>query len=372
MFIPTSSPYLDKSETKNVLAVMREGTISGLSGSYVKRFEREFARFSGCRYGIAVNSGTTALHLAVAGLGITKGDEVLVSSLTNMATFFAVLYQGARAIPIDIEPDTLNIDPRLIEKRITPRTKAIMVVHLFGHPVDMDSILALAKKYKLYVIEDCAEAHGALYKNKKVGSLSDVGCFSFYANKIVTTGEGGMLVTNNSKLAEKIYNLKGLAFGEKNKFMHKDIGFGYRMSNLQAGIGCAQIKKISAVIEKKRNIARFYNAHFSGIPELQLPVEKDYAKNVYWMYHLVLSRKAGISREKLMQQLKKDGIETRESFVPYNMQEIFIKKGWARKNDCPVANNVAANGFYIPSGYTLKQNELRYVASKIRKIFGKS
>lgn len=371
MYIPTSAPYLGKTETKNVLKVMKQGAISGLSGRYVQEFERQFARFSGCRYGIAVNSGTTALHLAIAALGIAKGDEVLVSSLTNMATFFAVLYQGARAVPIDIEPDTLNIDPRLIEKKINPRTKAIMVVHLFGHPVDMGPILTLAKKYKLYVIEDCAEAHGALYKNKKVGSLGDVGCFSFYANKIVTTGEGGMLTTDNKKLAEKIYNLKGLAFGEQNKFMHKDIGFGYRMSNLQAAIGCAQIKKINAVIEKKRKIARFYNTHFGDIPELQLPVEKSYAKNVYWMYHLVLNRKAGISREKLMQQLKKYGIETRESFVPYNMQEVFIKKGWTRKEDCPVANNIAANGFYIPSGYALKQSELRYVVSKIRNIFGK-
>lgn len=368
MSIPVSRPFLGREETNNVLSAFSDGAISGLYGRYIDEFENSFASYSGCSYGVSTNSGTTALHLAVASLGIDEKDEVLVSSLTNMATFFAVLYEGAKPIPIDIEPDTLNINPALIEDRINERTKAVLVVHIFGHPVDMDPILNIARKHKLYVIEDCAEAHGALYNGRKVGSLGDIGCFSFYANKIITTGEGGMLVTNNEEIANKARYLKSLAFGTENKFMHRDIGFGYRMTNIQAAIGCAQLKKIDEIIDKKRKIAHYYNQNLSTIPELQLPVEKNYAKNVYWMYHVVLDKEYGLSRDLAMKKLKDYGIETRESFIPYNMQEIFIKRGWVKGNECPVANYVAGNGFYIPSGPSLNEEELKYVVDIVRLI----
>lgn len=368
MSIPVSRPFLGREETNNVLSAFSDGAISGLYGRYIDEFENSFASYSGCSYGVSTNSGTTALHLAVASLGIGEKDEVLVSSLTNMATFFAVLYEGAKPIPIDIEPDTLNINPALIEDRINERTKAVLVVHIFGHPVDMDPILNIARKHKLYVIEDCAEAHGALYNGRKVGSLGDIGCFSFYANKIITTGEGGMLVTNDEEIANKARYLKSLAFGTENKFMHRDIGFGYRMTNIQAAIGCAQLKKIDEIIDKKRKIAHYYNQNLSTIPELQLPVEKNYAKNVYWMYHVVLDKEYGLSRDLAMKKLKDYGIETRESFIPYNMQEIFIKRGWVKGNECPVANYVAGNGFYIPSGPSLNEEELKYVVDIVRLI----
>ena len=366
--IPVSQPFLNQKETEYVLSALADKAISGLYGEYIDKFEKGFANYSDCSYGVATSSGTVALHLALASLGISNEDEVLVSSFTNMATFFAVLYQGATPIPIDIEPDTCNINPALIEEKITEKTKAILVVHIYGHPVDMDPILNIAKKYRLYVIEDCAEAHGALYKGRKVGSLGDIGCFSFYANKIITTGEGGMLTTNNVELADKARSLKSLAFGTSNKFMHQDVGFNYRLTNLQAAIGCAQLDKIDRVIEGKRKIAHFYNESLKNIPGLQLPVEKTYAKNVYWMYHVILHEEFGCSREIVMGKLKAYGIETRESFIPYNMQEIFVQRGWVKGDECPVANYVGQHGFYIPSGPLLSKEELEYVVDKIRDI----
>ncbi len=368
MNIPVSKPFLGKEETDYVLSALADGAISGFYGQYIDKFEKEFANYCHCSYGISTTSGTTALHLAMASLDVSDEDEVLVASFTNMATFFAVLYQGAKPIPIDIEPDTWNINPALIEERITKKTKAIMVVHIYGHPCDMDPIMELAKKYKLYVIEDAAESHGAEYKGSKTGGIGDIGCFSFYANKIITTGEGGMLTTNNAEIADKARSLKSLAFGISNKYMHKYIGFNYRMTNLQAAMGCAQLKKIDGIIEKKREIASFYSENLRDIPGLQLPVEKTYAKNVYWMYHVVLHEEFGYPREIVMSKLQEYGIETREAFVPYNMQEIFIQRGWVKGDECPVANYVAKNGFYIPSGPVLDDQELEYIVDKIRGI----
>jgi len=306
------------------------------------------------------------LHLALATLGIGPGDEVLTSTFTNMATFFAVLYTGATPIPIDIEPDTWNMNPDLLEAKITSKTKAILVVHIYGHPVDMDKVSTLAKKYNLFVIEDAAEAHGALYKGRKAGSLSDIACFSFFANKILTTGEGGMLTTNNSALAAKARSLKSLAYGRTNKFMHDDIGFNYRMSNVHAAIGCAQLPKVEEVIRRKREIARMYEEELGGVAELQLPIEREYARNVYWMYHVVLRGQAKGMRIFIMNGLADSyGIETRPAFVPANMQKVFIERGFTRPDDCPNANYVGENGFYIPCSPDITRSECHYVASAL-------
>ena len=367
-YIPVSQPILGEEEKEYVLLALAGKAISGLYGEYIGRFEREFSSYCDCSQGVATSSGTTALHLALAALGIGSGDEVLVSTFTNMATCFAVLYQGATPVPIDIEPDTWNINPALIEGKISEKTKAILVVHIYGHPVDMDPILSIAKRHGLYVVEDCAEAHGALYKGRKTGSLGDVGCFSFYANKIVTTGEGGMLTTNNAELADKARSLRSLAFGTDNKFMHQNVGFNYRMTNLQAAIGCAQIKKIDRIIEMKRQIAYYYDQYLKDIPGLQLPVEKSYARNVYWMYHVVLHQEFGCSRDDVMRKLRDYGIETREAFIPYNMQEIFLQRGWVKDDECPVANYAGQNGFYLPSGPVLTERELEYIVDKLKSI----
>jgi len=367
-FIPVSEPVVGDLEAAYVGDALSKGAISGLSGDYIPRFEKEFAAYCGCLYGVSTTSGTTALHLALLALGIGKGDEVLVATLTNMATCFAILYQGAMPVPIDIERETLNIDPSLLEAKITPRTRAILVVHLFGHPVDMDPVMAVANKHNLCVVEDCAQAHGALYKGRKVGGIGHIGCFSFYANKIITTGEGGMITTNDPVIAEKARSFKSLSFGPRNKFMHVDIGYNYRMTNLQAALGCAQVKSIDSIIESKRRIAQYYGESLDGISFLQLPVEKPYARNVYWMYHVVLKHEVGKERSLVMQRLRERGIETREGFIPYNMQEIFLAKGLARLEDCPRANEVALKSFYLPSGPALSTGDMEYVSESLKNV----
>ena len=366
--IPVFEPVFGREEAKAVLSALKDKAISGLYGEYLEKFENEFSRYSGCKYGVATNSGTTALHVAIAALGIGPGDEVLVSTFTNMATCFAVIYQGAKVVPIDIDPDTWNINPELIERKINRKTKAVLIVHIFGHPCDMVPIMKIAKKHKLFVIEDCAEAHGATCNGKNVGSFGDMGCFSFYANKIITTGEGGMITTNNRRLYDLSKSLKSLAFGRKQRYMHKNIGFGYRMTNLQAAFGCAQLKKIDNFITLKRKIAKFYKNALYNVSGLQLPVEKDYARNVYWMYHILVHKAFGLSRNELMKKLAKYRIETRESFIPYNMQSIFIKKGWTKASECPVANYVGKTGLYLPTGTSLTQKNLHYIVKTIKEI----
>lgn len=366
--IPVSQPVLGEAESDLVNDALRQGAISGFYGEYLSRFESGFAAYCDCAQGVTTTSGTTALHLALLALSIGKDDEVLVPALTNMAPFFAVLYQGARPVPIDIVEDTWNLDPALLEARITARTKAILVVHLFGHPVDMDPVLSIAKRHGLRVIEDCAEAHGALYKGRKVGSLGDVGCFSFYANKIVTTGEGGMITTNDPALAEKARSLKSLAFGTRNKFMHTAVGYNYRMTNLQAALGCAQLERIEETIERKRSLARLYRSRLQTVSSLQLPVEKPYARNVYWMFHVALRGTAARRREQVMKALAERGIETREGFIPANQQEIFQRQGWTTPDECPRANEAGASCFYLPSGPALPQADVEYVADALTRV----
>lgn len=371
-FVPVGSPVLSPLEIQYVTEALEAGGISGTHGKFLERFERSFADYCGCSHGIATSSGTTALHLAVASLGIGPGDEVLVSTLTNMATFFAVLYQGATPVPVDIEEGTLNLNPALLEGLLTSRTRAIVVVHLYGHPADMDPILEFARKHRLYVIEDAAEAHGALYKGRKVGSLGHIGCFSFYANKIMTTGEGGMLTTNESVISERARSLRGLGYGAKNKFMHSEIGFNYRMTNLQAALGCAQLERIEETIGGKRRMARLYNMQLADFRELQLPIEKPYARNVYWMYHVVLTKSLSRSRDCVMEALQQAGVETRPSFIPYNQQEIFIRKNQTSPMSCPVANRIADRGFYLPSSANLDEGTISYVAAQLKKALQES
>lgn len=368
MFVPVSQPLIGPREREYVNKAISRGDISGLFGDYLPMFEQSFAKFCDTKYAALVNSGTTAIHIAIAALGIGKGDEVLVQSFTNMATFFSVLYEGAKPIPIDSEPDTLNIDPAKLEKKITKKTKAIIVVHLYGHPVDMDPIMKIAKKHKLYVIEDAAEAHGALYKGKKVGSIGDIGCFSFYSNKIITTGEGGAVTTNDKQLIERVKLLKNLAFGKKDKFMHEAVGYKFQMTNLQAAVGAAQMTHIDAILKQKRAIAKYYLKALKDIPEIVLPVEKPYAFNVYWMFNIVLKGKLAGRREWFMKELRKRGVDTREDFVPFNQQKIFIKQGLTKPGDCPVINKIYKDALYIPSGTKISDKELAHVARAIKEV----
>lgn len=368
-FIPVSRPQLGAAETVFVNEALAANAISGLFGGFIERFESEFAAFCGTRHAVSCSNGTTALHLALAAAGIREGDEVLVSTLTNMASFFAVLYLGAKPVPVDIDAATLTLDPADLARKITPRSRAIMVVHLFGHPTDMDPVNELARKHDLLVFEDCAEAHGALYKGQKVGGLGTAGAFSFFANKILTTGEGGMVTTDDDALAAKARSLKALAFGSTHKFMHEDIGFNHRMTNLQAAIGCGQMLQADRLVEKRREIARYYTARLERYREhLLLPQQMPWAHNVIWMYHLRLRGALQDRRAAVMAGLRERGVETREGFIPYNLQRIFIERGWTRPEDCPVANSVAYTSFYLPTGPALSEADLDHVATQFSAV----
>lgn len=339
-------------------------------GPYVKKLEEKFSAFVDCKYGITTTSGTTALHLACAALDIQKDDQVLVSSSTNMACPFAIDYCGAIPVPIDIEKDTWQMDIAKIEDKINDKTKAIMVVHLFGHPVDMDPVVEIAKKHNLKIIEDCAESHGVEYKGKKVGSIGDIGAFSFFANKTITCGEGGMVVTNSPQIAERAKSLKNLAYGKINKFMHEDIGFNYRLPNISAALGLGQFENINNVFKEKERIYNRYKKNLENIKGVNIPAIRKWAtKYIMWVFNLYLDDNFPITRDELTKKLKDKNIDTRDAFVPINQQKILIDKYKIfDENDCPNANYIMENGFYLPSGNTITNEEIDYVCEEIKKI----
>lgn len=367
--IPVFDIKLTKEEKKNINLCLKNNDIGG-SGKFVIEFEKKFSKYVGCKYGIATTSGTTALHLACASLDLKKDDEVLVSSSTNMASAFSIDYTGATPVPIDVDLDTWQLRPELIEKKITKKTKAIMIVHLFGSVADMDKIVRIAKKYNLKIIEDCAEAHGVEYKKKKVGSLGDVAAFSFFVNKTMTSGEGGMLVTNSKKIADKAKNLKNLGYGKLNKFFHKNIGFNYRMSNLNAALGVAQLKNINKIITQKKRIYERYKKNLNNLNGINIPTIKPWiTKYIMWVFNIYLDKSFPVSRDRLVGLLKNKGIETRNSFVPVNQQKVLIDKYKSfRKTECPNANFVMENGLYLPSGNNITNQEIDYICKEIKKI----
>ena len=354
---------------KNLVNKCLQTSVIG-QGPYVKEFEEKFSNFVSCKYGITTTSGTTALHLACKTLGVKEGDQVLVSSSTNMACAFSVDYCNAIPIPVDIEKETWQMDVKKIEKKINEKTKAIMVVHLFGHPVDMDEVLKISKKYNLKIIEDCAEAHGVEYKGKKVGSIGDVGAFSFYANKTFTCGEGGMLVTNSKELAEKARSLKNLSYGKINRFLHEDIGFNYRLPNINAAIGLGQFSQKDKIFFEKNRIYKRYKKNLANINGINIPIIKDWVtKYIMWVFNLYLDNRFPITRDELAAKLSEKNIETRNAFVPINKQSILINKyNLFGENECPNANYIMDNGIYLPSGNTITNEEIDFVCDIIRKI----
>lgn len=358
---------IPKNAEKYIQECLNTSWISS-QGKYVELFEKNFAKYVGVKYATATNSGTSALHLALLALKIREGDEVIVPASTIGSCYFAIWYVGARAIPIDAEPNTYNINPELIEKNITAKTKAIMMVHLFGHPCNIDPIKKIAKKYKLKIIEDAAESHGAEYKGKKTGSFGDVACFSFYANKIVTTGEGGMLITNNKKYWQRSVNLKTLSPTKESKFIHSQIGYKYLMTNLQAAMGVASLEEVEKSIVYKRKIASFYHQKLKNINGIILPSEEKYAKSVYWMYAVLIDQKRfGIDRDELMKILKeKYNIQTRTFFYPPNIA--FKKLDLYLNQKFPIAEKIAKQGLYLPSGLGNTLKEIRFVCQSIIEI----
>jgi perosamine synthetase len=360
--IPVYEPDLSGNELKYVTDCLESGWISSL-GQYVTAFEEQFSRFCGVKYGVSVSNGTTALHLALATLGIGPGDEVIVPTFTFIATANAVTYTGARPVFVDSESATWNVAPAAIEAKITPRTRAIIVVHTYGHPADMDPILEIASKHSLHVIEDAAEAHGAEYKGRKAGSLGDMACFSFYGNKIITTGEGGMIVTDDPELAERARFLKDHAMSSTRYYWHSRVGYNYRLTNVQAAIGLAQLERAERRIEKKRQIAWAYNARLEKVKGLTLPPEADWAKSVYWMYSVLVEEDYGLDRDGLMARLKKASIDSRPFFYP--MHTLPPYEG--REERFPVAEELARKGINLPSASTLTEEDIERVCKVIEQ-----
>lgn len=369
-FIPVCEPALLGNEKKYVSDVIKTGWISS-AGKYIPAFENAFAKYSGVKHGIAVCNGTVALHLALTALEIVKDDEVIIPDFTMIASAFAVCYIGAKPAFVDAEPETWNIDPQKIKEKITKRTKALMPVHIYGHPCDMKSIWEIAKEYNLKVIEDAAEAHGTEYGGRKAGSLGDIAAFSFFANKIATTGEGGMVLTDNDDLAEKCKYYRNLCFPLKGErtFSHNHIGFNYRISNLVAAVGLAQVEKLSEYVNMRRHNHQLYKKFLKDIPGITLQPEKEKTRNVYWMNSLIIDQdKIGLSRNELMDQLKQKGIETRRLFVGMHRQPSLQRYGCDCSEEYPVSDWLAKNGMYLPSGSNLSEERIKHICNTIRDI----
>jgi perosamine synthetase len=366
MSIPVSKPNYGFHEFYYGLNALITGKLSGHSGSNILKFETSLSKRFARENAICVNSGTSALLLAARVLNIGPGDEVLVSSYTNMATIFPILQLGATPVPIDIEIDSWNMCPLDLRKCVTKKTKAIFVVHIFGLPAKMDEIMKVAHDYKLSVIEDCAEAHGATINNQMVGTFGDLACYSFYSNKLVSTGEGGAILTNSSEYAQRLRDLRNLSFGDFNKFIHKSDGYNFRMTNFQAGIGIAQLRKLNKTIKKKKKIARKYGKVFKNINHIQLPIEPAGYSNVYWMYKIVLETPELVSKVRNM--LLNHRIETRPGFIPLSDQNNLIKLFNLTLRSTPIASKIGVTSLYLPSGPRISRLKLNK-AAKLTSAF---
>ncbi len=361
-FIPISEPLLSGNELAYVNDCVRSGWVSSL-GKYIPEFEQGFADFCGVRHGIAVSNGTAALHLALVALGIGPGDEVIIPTLTFIATANAVRYTGATPVFADSEAETWNLDPQDVACRITPHTRAIIPVHVYGHPANMAPILDLAKQHNLHVIEDAAEAHGARYQGKRVGSLGEINAFSFYGNKIITTGEGGLLTTDEDALAEKVRFLRDHAMSPEKRYWHTEVGFNYRMTNLQAALGVAQMERIEEFIARKRWIAESYNQGLREVAAIRLPPEAPWATSVYWMYSILLNKDFPLSRDEFMSRLRQQNIDSRPFFYP-----IHVQPPYQADISLPVAENLSRRGINLPSAVTLSEEDIQRIVQAIREM----
>jgi perosamine synthetase len=366
--IPVNEPLLDGNEEKYLVECIRTGWISS-EGPFVRRFEEQFASRVGRKHGIAVANGSVALDTAVAALGIGSGDEVILPASTIISCAAPIVRAGARPVLVDCSASTWNMDAAQIEARITPRTKAIMVVHIFGLPVDMDPVLSVARRHGLKVIEDAAEVIGQSYRGQPCGSFGDVSTFSFYPNKHVTTGEGGMVLTNDPALAERCRSLRNLCFKAEQRFLHDELGWNFRMTNMQAALGVAQLERLDRSIAIKRRMGARYTELLQGTRGITLPVARtSYAENVYWVYGVVLEDAVPFDAREAMSRLAARGIGTRPFFWPMHEQPVFRRMGLFAGERHPVAERVARRGFYLPSGMALSDEQLGRSASALKEI----
>jgi len=367
-FIPVNEPLLNGNEKKYLCECIDTGWISS-EGPFVKEFEHKMSAAVKRKYGIAVSNGTAALEVAIQALGVGKGDEVIMPAFTIISCAMAVTKAGAIPVLVDSDLYTWNMNVNEIEMKITPKTKAIMIVHLYGLPVEVDRVLALAKKYNLKVIEDAAEMHGQTYKGKPCGSFGDISTFSFYPNKHITTGEGGMVVTDDEELAERCRLLRNLCFRKEVRYVHDEISDNYRFTNLQAAVGLAQLERLAEFVERKREMGRYYTEKLKDIEGLILPLKKtDYADNIYWVYGLVLTKELSIENRIIQKLLEEEKIGIRTFFWCMHEQPVYKNQGMFQNESYPNAEYLARKGFYIPSGLALTKEQMDRVVSGVRKV----
>ncbi len=366
--VPVNEPLLGDSEKRYLAECVESGWISS-EGPFVPRFEDGMARRVDRKFGVAVCNGSFALDAAVAALRLGPGDEVIMPTFTIISCASAVIRAGARPILVDSDPLTWCMDVNQIKARITRKTRAIMVVHIYGLPVDMEEVIALAERHGLYIIEDAAEAHGLYYKDRPCGSFGSISIFSFYSNKHVTTGEGGMLVTDDTELAERCRMLRNLFFRPERRFVHDELGWNLRMSNLQAAIGVAQLERLDETVQRKRHMGRRYTDALRGVTGVQLPCERTpCAENIYWVYGVVLDDTVGFDAARVMNKLRDRGIGTRPFFWPMHEQPVFLDMGLFRGERYPVAERLARRGFYLPSGVALTDTQMDYVIDEFKAV----
>lgn len=369
MFIPVASPVLAGREKEYVADCMESGWISS-SGKYVELFESAFAEFCGVRHAITCCNGTVALHLALVALGVGQGDEVIVPTLTFVATANAVTYCGARPVFVDSEPETWNLDPAQIEAKITSRTKGIIAVHLYGHPAEMDALRRIAHRHGLFLLEDAAEAHGALYKGRRAGALGDVAAFSFYGNKIIATGEGGMVVTNDEALAARMRLLRGQGMDAELRYWFPVVGYNYRMMNIPAAIGLAQLEQVEWHIRRRREVADDYLRLLGDLSGLRWQIESERAQHAYWMFTVILDDGIHAGRDEVMRQLGERGIETRPVFYPLHILPPYREAG--RDREFPVADELAWRGISLPTWAGLSRENIEYICGSLRAVLEKA
>ena len=367
-FIPVNEPLLDGNEKKYLIECIESGWISS-EGPFVKLFEEKFAARVGRKHGIAVTNGTAAIDAAVEALGIGPGDEVILPTFTIISCIIQIVRSGATPVLVDSDPVTWNMDVTQIESKITERTKAIMVVHIYGLPVDMSPILDIAKKYNLRIIEDAAEMHGQTYRGKPCGSFGDISTFSFYPNKHITTGEGGMIVTDDDEIAETCRSLRNLCFQPQKRFVHDRLGWNLRMTNMQAALGLAQLERLDEFVTRKRSMGSRYTELLADLNCVQLPLERtDYADSIYWVYGLVIDRNCGINAEVAMKRLAAKGIGTRPFFYPMHQQPVLRKMGLFVNESYPVAEKISTQGVYLPSGMAISRDSIEAVSTALRTV----
>ena len=368
--IPVNIPKIFQEDKKYINQALKTNWISS-EGPYVKKFEYKFSKFNKKKFGVAVSNGTAALEIAIKSLGLKKNSEVLIPSFSIISTTNAVLKNNLKPVLVDADLDTWNMNVEKTINKITSKTKAIIITHIYGLPVNLKKIIKVAKNKKIIIIEDAAEVIGLKYNNKICGSFGDISTFSFYANKHITTGEGGMICTNIKKYYEKCKSLRNLSFSKSyfNRFDHDDIGWNYRLSNLQAALGCGQLENINWILKRKREIGNLYYKKLKDNKEILLQKNKtSYAKNIYWVFGILLKKNSSFNREKIMKKLYKYKIETRPFFLSMNKQKIFRKLKLFKKSKMPNSEYLSKNGFYIPSGLGLKNYQINYIANTLQKI----